>query len=112
MEMWPCWNCYKRENITYFRPSLRIGNNKDCPSGLPEKGWESTCDAPYKEPPKEERVFGRANRSGGGGGGGAVYKSSGPQPKNHLNWQPKNNTAKPYNPWPGGAPVTKPTAGY
>ena len=99
------WKCgpvgtlIKERTSLTFGPTLRIGNNSDCPSGLPEKGWTSTCDAPYKEPPKEERVFGRANRSGGGGGGGGggVYKSSGPQPKNYQNWQPQNNTAKPFS---------------
>ena len=51
-----------------FGQALRIGNNPDCPTGVPEKGWGSTCDAPYKEPPKEERVAGRPMRSSRGGG--------------------------------------------
>ena len=42
-----------------FGPQLCIGNNPDCPSGEPKKGWSSTCEKPYEEPPKDQRIFGR-----------------------------------------------------
>ncbi len=38
---------------------MRIGNNQACPSGEPEIGWTSTCEAPYQEPPKSQRAQGR-----------------------------------------------------
>ena len=37
----------------------RVGNNSSCPNGEPMVGWNSTCDAPCKEPPKEDRLVGR-----------------------------------------------------
>ena len=38
---------------------LRIGNNPSCPDGEPKIGWQTSCDAPYKEPPLEDRINGR-----------------------------------------------------
>tara|TARA_S200000501_G_scaffold284300_1_gene268564 strand:- start:881 stop:1351 length:471 start_codon:yes stop_codon:yes gene_type:complete len=37
----------------------RVGNNSDCPVGEPEVGWNSTCDEPYIEPIKKDRIVGR-----------------------------------------------------
>ena len=37
----------------------RIGNDSTCPEGEPKVGWNSTCDSPYKEPLKENRIVGR-----------------------------------------------------
>ncbi len=39
-----------------------IGTNPKCPSGEPEIGWTSTCEAPYEEPPKKDRILGRLQR--------------------------------------------------
>ncbi len=42
-----------------FGAQSRIGNDPACSSGEPEIGWTSTCEAPYKEPPKSKRTEGR-----------------------------------------------------
>ncbi|WP_269621770.1 hypothetical protein [Prochlorococcus marinus] len=39
--------------------SIKIGNNTKCPTGEPKIGWNSTCDKPYKEPPKKDRSYGK-----------------------------------------------------
>tara|TARA_B100001250_G_C19674444_1_gene733006 strand:+ start:505 stop:978 length:474 start_codon:yes stop_codon:yes gene_type:complete len=39
---------------------VRVGSNPNCPKGEPEIGWQSTCDSPYREPPKSDRVYGRS----------------------------------------------------
>lgn len=56
------WKC-KSQNLTRMKliPGMRVGMIYDskCPEGTPEIGWNSTCDHPYEEPPKTDRVEGR-----------------------------------------------------
>ncbi len=57
------WRCPKSIFTMYSlqlgADQTRVGNNPNCPSGEPEIGWTSTCEAPYEEPPKEDRIVGR-----------------------------------------------------
>ena len=48
-----------RVNADTAGSKLRIGINNKCPPGEPKIGWSTTCETPYKEPPKEERIVGR-----------------------------------------------------
>ncbi len=58
------WTCTKRPGDVFIH-ILDTGKSSDmiydpsCPNGKPEIGWNSTCNAPYKEPPKKNRVEGR-----------------------------------------------------
>ena len=58
------WSCTKQPGNVFIR-LLHIGMHTDmvydsnCPEGKPEIGWNSTCNSPYEEPPKKERVDGR-----------------------------------------------------
>ena len=36
----------------------RVQNKSTCPQGEPKIGWNSSCDAPYIEPYKQDRIFG------------------------------------------------------
>ncbi len=55
---WRCIPGVGRGHLRMDARLYRIGNNPNCPNGEPKIGWQSTCDAPYKEPPKSERVAG------------------------------------------------------
>jgi hypothetical protein len=58
------WTCTKQPGDVFIH-ILDTGRSSDmiydprCPSGKPAVGWNSTCNAPYKEPPKKDRVEGR-----------------------------------------------------
>lgn len=60
--MWKCSPHFgeDRGNLE-LGPKVRIGNNRNCPKGEPKIGWNSTCNSPYVEPPKSERIEGRRN---------------------------------------------------
>ena len=63
------WKCTPKPGETRANlepgPKVRAGNNNQCPSGDPQIGWSSTCETPYEEPPKADRIEGRRNyRSG------------------------------------------------
>ena len=56
------WKCEKWGlTIMRLQPGVRseMVNDPACPAGKPEVGWNSTCDSPYIEPPKEDRIPGR-----------------------------------------------------
>ena len=57
------WRCrsilFSSFSLTLGGNRKDIGNNPNCPSGEPEIGWTSTCEAPYEEPPKKDRILGR-----------------------------------------------------
>ena len=63
------WKCTPKPGETRANlepgPKVRAGNNNQCPNREPEIGWTSTCEAPYKEPPKAERIEGRRNYTSG-----------------------------------------------
>ncbi len=63
------WKCTPKWGETRANlepgPKVRAGNNKQCPKGDPQVGWSSTCEAPYKEPPKSDRIEGRRNYTSG-----------------------------------------------
>ena len=99
------WTCDQMKNrkALSFGETLQVDNDPNCSKGEPKIGWQSTCDAPYEEAQEKEKILGKLKNKnyrsagGGGGGGGVIYRSSGTQPQNHLNWQPNNNTSKPFS---------------
>ena len=56
------WKC-KSKALTIMKltpgVSVRMIYDSKCPEGKPEIGWNSTCDYPYIEPPKKDRIEGR-----------------------------------------------------
>ena len=60
-KMWRCKKgIYFLDGIgLQFGDNIRIGNDPSCPKGEPQIGWNSTCNSPYKEPTKKDRVVGR-----------------------------------------------------
>lgn len=58
------WTCTKQPGDVFIH-ILDTGKSSDmiydssCPKGKPEIGWSSTCNGPYKEPPKRDRIEGR-----------------------------------------------------
>mgnify|MGYP001197516972 CR=1 FL=1 len=58
-KIWRCKRMGAGKLNLDLKDTLRIGNNPKCPVGEPKIGWNSTCDSPYKEPPKEERIYGK-----------------------------------------------------
>ncbi len=60
--MWKCTTDFAedRGNLE-LGPKVRIGNDRNCSKGEPKIGWNSTCNSPYIESPKSERVEGRRN---------------------------------------------------
>ena len=63
------WKCTPKPGETRANlepgPKVRVGNDRKCPKGEPEIGWTSTCENPYEEPPKDERIEGRRNYTSG-----------------------------------------------
>ena len=62
------WRCTRGPLGGYnLQPGMQVraGSNQNCPAGAPKIGWQSTCDAPYREPPKSERIYGRKLYKGG-----------------------------------------------
>lgn len=58
------WTCTKQPGDVFIH-ILDTGKSSDmiynfsCPGGKPEVGWNSTCNSPYKEPAKKDRIEGR-----------------------------------------------------
>ena len=53
------WLCRGGFALSIGGDRTRIGFDPKCPKGEPEIGWSSTCESPYKEPPKKDRTQGR-----------------------------------------------------
>ena len=56
---WKCGMTIAGRRVLRLGDRLRIGNDPACPSGEPEIGWTSTCESPYVEPAKKDRILGR-----------------------------------------------------
>jgi len=57
-KMWNCRMWYLSKMRMSLGAQIEAHTDSNCPAGEPEIGWNSTCNAPYEEPPKEERVDG------------------------------------------------------
>ncbi len=57
---WRCQRSLRGGHNLQVDKQVRIGINPNCPKGEPKIGWQSTCDSPYKEPPKSQRIYGRS----------------------------------------------------
>ena len=56
---WKCDMTILGRLVLRLGDELRIGDDPACPSGEPEIGWSSTCESPYKEPAKKDRILGK-----------------------------------------------------
>ena len=63
------WKCTPRWGETRANlepgPKVRIGIDNKCPMDEPKYGWSNTCESPYVEPIKADRIEGRRNYTSG-----------------------------------------------
>ena len=57
-KLWKCKAYWGEQLMLRLGDQTRVQNKSTCPQGEPKIGWNSTCDAPYIEPYKQDRIFG------------------------------------------------------
>ena len=58
---WKCKKGFISDDVLKLssRAIFRAGYDPSCPSGEPKLGWTSTCETPYREPLKGNRIMGK-----------------------------------------------------